>query len=148
MGMIPTVPRRTKNYRARCLTSPGNSIKWHALSQGKAGVAQLVEQLTCNQWVAGSTPVSGSKNAQMAELVDALGSGPSGSNPLEVRVLFWAPDSKNRRFVPSVFLCLKFFIPVFSENNRLWCALFRQSSGGVFFFPNDSFAACLRTKLR
>ena len=27
----------------------------------------------------------------MAELVDALGSGPSGSNPLEVRVLFWAP---------------------------------------------------------
>ena len=27
----------------------------------------------------------------MAELVDALDSGSSGSNPLEVRVLFWAP---------------------------------------------------------
>ena len=36
-----------------------------------------------------------STHAQMAELVDALGSGPSGSNPLEVRVLFWAPDLEN-----------------------------------------------------
>ena len=27
----------------------------------------------------------------MAELVDALGSGPSGGNTVEVRVLFWAP---------------------------------------------------------
>ena len=31
--------------------------------------------------------------AQMAELVDALGSGPSGGNTVEVRVLFWAPLS-------------------------------------------------------
>ena len=30
--------------------------------------------------------------AQMAELVDALGSGPSGGNTVEVRVLFWAPS--------------------------------------------------------
>ena len=29
----------------------------------------------------------------MAELVDALGSGPSGGNTVEVRVLFWAPES-------------------------------------------------------
>ena len=29
--------------------------------------------------------------AQMAELVDALASGASGSNIVEVRVLFWAP---------------------------------------------------------
>ena len=28
--------------------------------------------------------------AQMAELVDALGSGPSGGNTVQVRVLFWA----------------------------------------------------------
>ena len=32
--------------------------------------------------------------AQVAELVDALGSGPSGGNTVEVRVLSWAPDSK------------------------------------------------------
>jgi hypothetical protein len=31
----------------------------------------------------------------MAELVDALGSGPSGGNTVEVRVLFWAPVLKN-----------------------------------------------------
>jgi hypothetical protein len=30
----------------------------------------------------------------MAELVDALGSGPSGGNTVEVRVLFWAPNLK------------------------------------------------------
>ena len=27
-------------------------------------------------------------------MVDALGSGPSGGNTVEVRVLSWAPDSK------------------------------------------------------
>ena len=32
--------------------------------------------------------------AQVAKLVDALGSGPSGGNTVEVRVLSWAPDSK------------------------------------------------------
>jgi hypothetical protein len=31
----------------------------------------------------------------MAELVDALGSGPSGGNTVEVRVLFWAPRFKH-----------------------------------------------------
>ena len=30
-------------------------------------------------------------NAQVAKLVDALGSGPSGSNTVDVRVLSWAP---------------------------------------------------------
>ena len=30
------------------------------------------------------------REAQVAELVDALGSGPSGSNTVQVRVLFWA----------------------------------------------------------
>ena len=32
--------------------------------------------------------------AQVAELVDALGSGPSGGNIVEVRVLSWAPVKK------------------------------------------------------
>ena len=30
----------------------------------------------------------------MAELVDALGSGPSGSNTVQVRILFWAIKGK------------------------------------------------------
>ena len=34
--------------------------------------------------------------AQVAELVDALGSGPSGGNTVEVRVLSWAPDVGKR----------------------------------------------------
>ncbi|MEY3604622.1 MAG: hypothetical protein RIQ49_1654 [Pseudomonadota bacterium] len=33
----------------------------------------------------------------MAELVDALGSGPSGGNTVEVRVLFWAPSQLKLR---------------------------------------------------
>ena len=45
--------------------------------------------------------------AQVAELVDALGSGPSGGNTVEVRVLFWAPaiqdnaTGANKSFVPA-----------------------------------------------
>ena len=35
---------------------------------------------------------SQAKRAQVAELVDALGSGPSGGNTVEVRVLSWAPS--------------------------------------------------------
>ena len=41
-----------------------------------------------NCWIPAKVPPS---QAQMAELVDALGSGPSGGNTVEVRVLFWAP---------------------------------------------------------
>ena len=40
--------------------------------------------------------------AQVAKLVDALGSGPSGGNTVEVRVLSWAPDSKSKP-LPSGF---------------------------------------------
>ena len=45
--------------------------------------------------------------AQMAELVDAPGSGPGGGNTVEVRVLFWAPaiqdnaTDANKSFVPA-----------------------------------------------
>ncbi len=38
-------------------------------------VAQLVEQLTLNQWVVGSSPTGVTKFAQVAELVDAHVSG-------------------------------------------------------------------------
>ena len=48
---------------------------------------------------------NGKPNAQMAELVDALGSGPSGSNPLEVRVLFWAPVFKDNPFFKEGVYC-------------------------------------------
>jgi hypothetical protein len=34
--------------------------------------------------------------AQVAELVDAPGSGPGGGNTVEVRVLSWAPDVRKR----------------------------------------------------
>ena len=40
--------------------------------------------------------------AQMAELVDALGSGPSGGNTVEVRVLFWAPTETGHRDIAQV----------------------------------------------
>ena len=41
----------------------------------------------------------------MAELVDALGSGPSGSNTVQVRILFWAIKGK-----PVIATGLPFFI--------------------------------------
>lgn len=40
----------------------------------------------------------------MAELVDALGSGPSGGNTVEVRVLFWAPFVISRQIAASIIL--------------------------------------------
>src|SRR5690606_40104031 len=36
-------------------------------------------------------------SAQVAELVDALGSGPSGGNTVEVRVFSWAPLLRSSR---------------------------------------------------
>ncbi len=36
-------------------------------------------------------PTSDNYIVQMAELVDAPGSGPGGVTPVEVRVFFWAP---------------------------------------------------------
>jgi hypothetical protein len=48
---------------------------------------------------------SQAKRAQVAELVDALGSGPSGGNTVEVRVLSWAPSVLKRSA-----LCRPFFI--------------------------------------
>ncbi|SPC07417.1 hypothetical protein CO2235_U670030 [Cupriavidus oxalaticus] len=39
----------------------------------------------------------GAHLAQVAELVDALGSGPSGGNTVEVRVLSWAPRFQSEK---------------------------------------------------
>ena len=50
--------------------------------------------------------------AQVAELVDALGSGPSGGNTVEVRVLSWAPRFKFEevRKTPSILVITGFFV--------------------------------------
>jgi hypothetical protein len=44
--------------------------------------------------------------AQVAKLVDALGSGPSGGNTVEVRVLSWAPDSKVKPLPSGFTFCV------------------------------------------
>ncbi len=46
------------------------------------------------------------KAAQVAELVDAHGSGPCGGNTVEVRVFSWAPEFKNPlHYVVGFFIC-------------------------------------------
>jgi hypothetical protein len=45
---------------------------------------------------------SAASRAEMAELVDALGSGPSGGNPMEVRVLFSAPRIEYYQTIISI----------------------------------------------
>ena len=102
-----------------------------------AGVAQLAEQLICNQQVAGSSPIASStlwvkrelhmgrfpsgqreqtvnlpsqtsmvrihpcppSSAGMAELADALDSGSSESNFMQVQVLFPAPSDHQKMVV-------------------------------------------------
>ena len=72
-------------------------------------VAQLVEQLTLNQWVVGSSPTGVTQNAQVAELVDAHVSGAcaarcEGSSPfLGTRI----PERES----PVSFLCAKSAAP-------------------------------------
>ena len=67
----------------------------------------------------------------MAELVDALGSGPSGGNTVQVRVLFWAtiqyPIRKNEE---PVFLkrgtgFLKFPLYFHLSNGKTLCIFYR-----------------------
>ena len=50
--------------------------------------------------------------AEMAELVDALGSGPSGGNTVEVRVLSWAPDSKVKPPPGGFTFCVRLGDPI------------------------------------
>ena len=73
----------------------------------------------------------------MAELVDALGSGPSGSNPLEVRVLFWAPVFKDSPFLVKGFLvfCHGLGVKALSKRDitlrpfRIYCVAHYRSAG-------------------
>ena len=46
----------------------------------------------------------------MAELVDALGSGPSGGNTVEVRVLFWAPLNSSKTLSMLNLQLMRFFV--------------------------------------
>ena len=68
-------------------------------SSGCAGVAQLVEQLICNQQVAGSSPIassSGSENGEMAEWLKAADCKSAGPRPTKVRILHSPPFLQGR----------------------------------------------------
>jgi hypothetical protein len=60
--------------------------------QGNAGIAQLAEQLTCNQQVVGSSPIASSKHGGVPERpkgadCKSVVSDFSGSNPLTSTIL-------------------------------------------------------------
>jgi hypothetical protein len=59
--------------------------------RNRAGVNAIREMLDRAESVAIIAVSAVQTPAQVAKLVDALGSGPSGGNTVEVRVLSWAP---------------------------------------------------------
>ena len=77
-----------------------------------AGVAQLVEQLICNQQVAGSSPITSSKDGYILSL--SLGEFLIGQRGLPVNLLLIAsvvrihplPPNKNRNFDTKLRFCL------------------------------------------
>ncbi|CAN0620171.1 protein of unknown function [Burkholderia multivorans] len=73
---------------------------------------------------------SHAKRAQVAELVDALGSGPSGGNTVEVRVLSWAPSVLKRSALcrPFSFLAREAKRPLAFRADSTGCAC-RRSLG-------------------
>jgi hypothetical protein len=56
----------------------------------------------------------------VAKLVDALGSGPSGGNTVEVRVLSWAPDSKVKPLTSGFTFCVKPDDPILFISADFW----------------------------
>jgi hypothetical protein len=88
----------------------------------------------------------------MAELVDALGSGPSGGNTVEVRVLFWAPVILRKIITSSICLGELGQSSVTQFKNSSFsckrCAALGNPRGAPFpalIFPDQS---CKRTNRR
>ncbi|CAG9193261.1 hypothetical protein BCAR13_1070029 [Paraburkholderia caribensis] len=72
------------------------------------------------------------RRAQVAELVDALGSGPSGGNTVEVRVLSWAPLSQAEQITPQSDKPAGFFVfgavpprPIGNATTHVTCSVIR-----------------------
>jgi hypothetical protein len=57
---VPPLPKRLSDYQTLTLTFTISLAKIEIVRIAYAEVAQLVEQLICNQQVAGSNPVFGS----------------------------------------------------------------------------------------
>src|SRR4051812_39022962 len=102
----------------------------------------------------------------MAELVDALGSGPSGGNTVEVRVLFWAPNFEKVRIAGLFFfqprkqsacaLCARIRkAPLagragFAERNRVlfWAPSFKGWRKRAFFIFSPKQSTCADSKVQ
>ena len=78
LRQVKSTPRLPQKSSKRLLTNPGQSVMIN-IAVGTAGVAQLVEQLICNQQVGGSNPSTSSKfhmgefqSGQMGQTVNLL----------------------------------------------------------------------------
>ena len=79
-------------------------------------MAQLVEQLTLNQWVPGSSPGGCTSHAEVAELADALDSKSSLAQTK------WGFDSplRHKRILVALINVPRYTTKCFS---RVWCVL-------------------------
>src|SRR5262245_2984208 len=79
------------NFRrlTRLTIRRSHELSWTGLCSKCAGIAQLVEQLICNQQVVGSNPTAGSLDFQTFECRFAIARKRSGHTRLNARAFEW-----------------------------------------------------------
>ena len=113
VGRLCTSREFSSAGRASALQAEGHRFEPCNSHQRYAGIAQLVEQLICNQQVVGSSPITSSKKGTSIACPIIMGEFPSGQRGQTVNLLLSAsvvrihplPPNLNRNFDTKLRFC-------------------------------------------